>query len=146
MKSRAQENINLLKNCYKAASRGDFEPARAVLDANVEWIEPSVPGLWFSGTHRGTDAVWKEVLAPAGAKIEKFRVDAKKFYAVGDHVIAIGYFHGRSKTTGKELDAATAHVWTVRNGKVVRFEGFHDADQWLETLGLARVEQQRLAA
>ena len=146
MKDQGQENIKLLKRFYEAASRGDFGAARETLDANVEWIEPNVPGLWFSGTHRGADAVWKEVLRPTADKIEKLRVDMRKFYAVGDHVIAIGYFRGRGKITGKPLDSSTAHVCTMRNGKIVRLEGFHDSDGWLEMQGVAHVEPQRLAA
>ncbi len=112
----------------------------------MEWIEPNVPGLWFSGTHRGAETVWKEVIGPTVAKIDKFRVNMKQFFGVGDHIIAIGCFHGRGKATGKELDAATAHVCTLRNGKIVRFEAFHDLDSWLEALGLAHAEPQRLAA
>jgi uncharacterized protein len=146
MKSQGQENIKLLKRFYEAASRGESGPIRDALDANVEWLEPNVPGLWFSGTHRGADAVWKEVIGPTGDKFEKFRINMKKFHAVGDHVIAIGYFHGHATTTGKELDASTAHICTIRNGKIVRFEAFHDPANWLETLGLAQLEPQRMAA
>jgi len=146
MKRQDQENIKLIKRFYDAASRGDLGPARKALDANVEWIEPNVPGLWFSGTHRGADAVWKEVMGLTGDKFDNFRVDMKRFYAVGDNVIAIGYFHGRAKNTGKQLDAATAHICTLRDGKLVRFQTFHDVDNWLETLGLAQSEAQRIAA
>lgn len=146
MKSHGQENIKLLKSFYEAASHGDFGPARHALDPDVEWIEPDVKGLWCSGTHRGVDAVWKEVIGPTGEKFENFRVSMKKFYAIGDHVIAIGYFHGRAKTTGKRLDVPTAQVCTLRNGKIVRFEGFHDTDKFLKTLGVENPALQRMAA
>ncbi len=146
MKNHSQQNITIVKNFYEAASNGDFGPVSAALDPNVEWIEPTVPGLWFSGPHRGANAVWKEVLEPTAGKIDNFRLRMKRLYAVGDHVIAIGYFHGRVKATGKELDAATAHVCTLRNGKIVRFEAYDDSASWLEALGLVRPELQRMAA
>jgi ketosteroid isomerase-like protein len=146
MKSQIQDNLKLVKSFYDAASRGDFGPCRDALDPNVEWIEPNVPGLWFSGTHRGAEAVWSRVIGPTAEKFDKFRVNMKGFYAVGDHIVVTGYFHGRAKATGKELDAATAHVCTVRDGKIVRFEAFHDAANWLETLGLARADTERMAA
>ncbi len=146
MKSHSQENIKLLKNLYEAASNGDFGLVRAALGPNVEWIEPNMAGLWFSGMHRGADAVWNEVIKPTAENIDNFRVKMKHFHAVGDHIIAIGYFHGRGKATGKELDAATAHVCTLRNGKIVRFEAFHDSANWLAALGLVRPELQRMAA
>ncbi len=146
MKSHSQENIKLVKDFYEAASNGDFGPVRAKLDPSVEWIEPNVPGLWSSGTHRGADAVWKEVIEPTVQKIDNFRLKMKHFHAVGDHVIAIGYLNGRVKATGRELDTATAHMCTLRNGKIVRFEAFHDSASWLEALGLVRPELQRMAA
>lgn len=146
MKSNARDNIKLLEHFYDAASRGEFEAVRTALDPNVEWIEPNVPGLWFGGTHRGAEAVWKEVMAPTADKFDKFKVKMRKFHSVGDHVIAIGFFHGHCKATGKELDAATAHVCTVRDGRIVRFEAFHDSANWLETLGLMHPEPQRMAA
>ncbi len=146
MKTHAQENIRCLKAFYDAVSRGDLGLVREGLDPNVEWIEPNIPGLWFSGTHRGPDAVWKEVMAPTAEKIDGFRLKVKHFYAIGDHVLAIGYFHGRARMTGRQLDAATAHICTLRNGKIVRSEAFHDSANWLETLGLAQPEPQRMAA
>jgi hypothetical protein len=146
MKNHTYQNIKLVKNFYATAACGDTGPGRYLLDPNMEWIEPKVPGLWFSGTHRGADAVWKEVFGPAPEKVENFKVTMKKFYALGDHVIAIGYIHGRNKMTGKTLDAAAAHVWTLREGKAVRLEAFHDTASWLETMGLAQAEPQRIAA
>ena len=89
---------------------------------------------------------FKDVIGPTNEKIEKFRVKMRKFFAVGDHVVAIGSSRGRGKATGKDLDVATAHVWTLRNGKAVRFEGFHDSTEWREALGLAQPEPQRMAA
>lgn len=146
MKTNDQQNIKLLKSFYDAVSRGDFSSAREALDSNVEWIEPEMPELWFSGTHRGAEAVWKDVIAPAIEKIHRFRVDIKKFFVVGEHVIAIGYFRGRSKLTGNNLNAPTAQVWTLRNGKALRYEVIQDPASWLETLDLANPEHQRLAA
>ncbi len=146
MKDTAHENIKLVKSFYAATSRGELASARSALDPEVEWIEPGLPDLWFGGTHRGPDRVMDEVIAPASEKIEKFHVKMKKFFAVGNHVVALGRFRGYGKVTGKTLDAATAHVWTFRNGKAVRFEAFHDPVNWRDVMGLAQPEPQRMAA
>jgi ketosteroid isomerase-like protein len=44
------------------------------------------------------------------------------------------------------LDAATIHIWTLRDGKAVRFEAYHDEASWLDAMGLARSNSQRMAA
>ena len=145
MQTYTQDNLKLVKSFYDAGASGDFNKARPLLDPNVQWIEPKVSGLWFRGTHSGPEAVFKEVIEPTMSHIADFRVEISQFFPVGDHVIAIGRFTGRGKNTGKELNAATAHVWTMRNGRAVRFEAFHDEANWLQALGQQR-ETERMAA
>ena len=140
------ENVKHLKSFYDAVARGDFTAARQYLDPNLEWMGPDVPGLWFSGTHRGPDALFKEVIEPAYGKISEFRVRMKKYYEVGDHVIALGRISGRNKMTGRELDAAVADIWTLRNGKAVRCQSCHEPAKWLEALVETPPQERRLAA
>ena len=66
MKFETMENVKRIKSFYDALAHGDVASARHVLDMNIEWIEPKAPGIWFSGTHRGAEAVFEEVLQPAG--------------------------------------------------------------------------------
>jgi len=140
------ENVKHLKSFYAAVAQGDFTAARQYLDPTLEWVGPDAPGLWFSGNHRGPDAVFKEVIEPAYGKIVEFRMRMKKFHEVGEHVIAVGRVSGRAKMTGRELDAAIAHVWTLRNGKAVRCLSYHEPAKWLEALAETNLQAQRLAA
>jgi ketosteroid isomerase-like protein len=126
------ESIERVKAFYDAADRGDLSAATQVLDPDVEWREPNVPALWFRGIHYGAEAVRREVLEPVVAKLADFSMTMKKYFEVGSHVIVIGRYQGRVKTTGKKLDAPAAHIWTLWNGKVVRFEAYHDGAKWLE--------------
>ncbi len=141
----SQENINLAKKFYYAIPRQDFETVRTVFDPNIEWILPKMANL-FGGTYRGADAVFRDVIRPAFAKFDNFRAEMTHFFDVADHVIAIGTFHGRSRETGKELNAPAAAVWTFQDGKAVRYQAFHDVAKWGEALGLAKPETQRMAA
>ena len=146
MKDKGQQNIKHLKRFYAAASRGELEIVRGTLAAEVEWVEPSLPDVWFSGTHRGPEAVINEVLTPATDKLQKFRLKIKEFFAVGNHVIAIGRIHGWGVGTGRELDAAVAHLWTLQDGKAVRVQAFHDPNAWQGVVAQAQPEAQRMAA
>jgi ketosteroid isomerase-like protein len=146
MKIHDHENIKLVKRFYESIDRGDLGPARDLLDRNVEWREPDLPGVWFNGTHYGADAVWREVIEPTGARFDHFRLRMRRFYAVGDRVVALGCFQGKVRKTGKALEASTAHICTVRHGKIVKFEAFHDEARWREALALDQPELQRMAA
>jgi uncharacterized protein len=146
MQKFTQENIELIRSCYQAVDRKDFNTIRKAMDANIEWIEPEASGLWSQGAHRGPDAVFKEVIEPAFDKVADFRVEANQFLQVGEHIVVLGRFRGRGKNTGKELNANTVHIWTLRDGKIVRFQAYHDIANWLEALGTTAYEAQRLAA
>ena len=134
----AENHVNTVRNIYAAFARGGFP--KAALDPHVEWIEPDVPDLWFSGTHHGADAVIEEVMRPTAERFEDFRVQCDEFLDAGDRVVVTGRFLGRARETGIELDAAFAHIWTLRDDKVVRFQGYADTANCLYALYRIQVE------
>jgi ketosteroid isomerase-like protein len=146
MKKTERANARLVRGFYLSMSGGDWTAGRSFLDPDIQWCEPSIPGLWFSGTHFGTDAVFKKIIEVGYDKFDDFHLRIKKVFAVGDHVVALGTFHGRGKTTGLKLDARTAHVWTLREGKAIRFQAFHDALEWQVALGVTSVQSKLMAA
>ena len=94
-----------------------------------------------SGTHHGSEAVIKEIFEPTLDKFDDFRLQCDQFLDAGDQVVVTGRFLGRGKDTGSDLDATFAHVWTLRNGKVVRFQDYTDTANWLRALYHVHLEQ-----
>jgi ketosteroid isomerase-like protein len=58
-------------------------------------------------------------------------IDHKDRVVVKSRSIATG------QTTGVMIAALVAHVWTIRGGKVVRFETFGSREEALEAAGLS---------
>jgi hypothetical protein len=146
MKKQGAENIKLIKGFYKAMAQNDWAAAREVFYPDIEWTEFAAPGLWFHGKRYGTESVFKDVIDPAYGKFDRFELKMKKFFAVGDMVVALGHFAGRSKATDFKLYAPTAHIWTVAIGRAIRFQGFHDTLEWQVALGLTAIQNDCLAA
>jgi hypothetical protein len=146
MNNQGKRNVKLIKSFYKALRERRFGTARALLDPDIEWVEPISEGLWFSGRHSGVVAVFKEVIHPAREKLEKLWFKTKKFFAVGDFVVVIGTFHGRATSTGIKLNIPAAHLWRFANCKVVRFEAFDDILEWRVVMGLKATQANRIAA
>lgn len=46
--------------------------------------------------------------------------------AEGDTVVAIGTYAGRYRATGKSFEAPFVHVWTLVDGRIVRFQQHTD--------------------
>ena len=53
------------------------------------------------------------------------------------HVVAVGHTRGIVHATGREFEVPAVHVWTLREGKAVKFEAYIDAFQMRVALGLA---------
>ena len=52
----------------------------------------------------------------------------------GEHVARAGTYSGTHKATGKSFSARFAHIFEVRNGKIIRFEQFVDSAEVDEAL------------
>jgi len=146
MKARGVENVRIIKVFYKALRDGNPARALTVLAPEIEWTEPGQEILPFGGRHRGAATVTSEVIEVVHDNIIDFEMKPKKIFAVGDKVIVLGHATGRGRITDIKLDAPTAHIWTLADGKAVRFEAFHDLLEWQVVLGLTSVQSQQMAA
>jgi ketosteroid isomerase-like protein len=56
---------------------------------------------------------------------------------LGDRVLTFGHFHVRGRESGVEIDSPIGWVHTLRDGKVLKAEGFLDPAQAREAAGLS---------
>jgi ketosteroid isomerase-like protein len=111
---------------------GDIPTFLGLLDDKVEWTEAA--GFPLAGTYHGPQAVLEGVFARLGSEWDGFKVEATQLVAEGNEVVGLGAYSGTYKATGKSFSARFAHVWTVKNGKVVRFEQIVDSAKVNEAL------------
>jgi uncharacterized protein len=62
------------------------------------------------------------------------RVTIESLFAAGDHVVQTGRTRGTVKANGANFDIPEAHVWELRDGKVVRYQVHIDTPAMLEAL------------
>jgi ketosteroid isomerase-like protein len=61
----------------------------------------------------------------------------ERFIDVGDRVVVIATMRGRGAGSGVEVENRHGSMWTIRDGKAVRFEWFHEPAHALEAVGLS---------
>jgi hypothetical protein len=66
------------------------------------------------------------VFARLGSEWTDYQAVPEELVGSGEHVVAFGTYSGRFNATGKSMRARFVHHWTVRDGRVVRFEQFTD--------------------
>ena len=100
---------------------------RPLLDPQIEWTEAE--GFPLAGTYHGPDAVVRGVLMRLAAEWADFQTAADTFVDGGETIVVLGHYRGTYKATGRSVRAPFAHVWTVRDGKAVRYVQY--TDTWL---------------
>jgi ketosteroid isomerase-like protein len=121
----------LVRRAYEAYAAGDAAAVFAPLDAAVEIVQ--TPLLPWGGVHRG-HAGARTFFRILGEHTEAVPAPAQ-FIVAGDEVAVTGRLRGRARRTGAAIDVAFVHVWTVREGRVVRFAAYIDTAAMLAALG-----------
>jgi ketosteroid isomerase-like protein len=124
--------LDRIKSSYELFNRtGQFE--KEFFDADVEWHNaPEVPG---AGVHRGRDAVLAELAAQGEAWESRHAIPAEMVSA-GDKVVVVVHGLAIGRTSGAEVREDVVHVWTLKQGKVMRIEAFFDDDAARRSAGI----------
>lgn len=123
---REAANVELVQGIYDAFAEGDVPTVLAALAPEVRWTEAE--GFPYAGTYTGPETVRDRVFARLGSEWDGYRAEPSEFIADGETVVALGEYSGTYRATGKSFRAPFAHIWTVENGRVVRFRQMTDTE------------------
>jgi ketosteroid isomerase-like protein len=126
---------DVVKSIYAAFGRGDVPAVLGAFDPGIHWREAE-GFLYADGNpYAGPQAVAEGVFMRLVTDVDNFGVFPENFVDGGDTVVVEGRYRGTMKKTGTKVDAQFAHVWQVRDGKVVRFQQYTDTRQWAKAAG-----------
>ena len=129
----SEDNVRVAKQTYEAFGRGDVPAVLENFHADVEWH--AAEGLPWGGVHNGPDAVAENVFGALMAAVDGFALNIDRFIEGNDDVVLVlGRYSGTGRAGGKSLDAAFAHVWELRDGKLKRFLHYTDTAKFNEAL------------
>jgi uncharacterized protein len=135
----APGNADLIRPIYEEWGRGNWRPRFEVYHPNLEWgWSDDFPGLaGVYEDHRDPNPRLRTWLS----EWEIWRVEADEYLELGDHVVVLASYHGRGKGSGVEIEQKGAHVFELRDGKVVRLEIFANREKAIESVRSARSEE-----
>jgi hypothetical protein len=125
------ENVEFVRGVYAATEglpREDLlaalpEMIREGCDPEVEMIETPerVDARTFHG-HDGVLECWTRWLD----QWDEYSFELEHLEDHGDRVFAVAHERGSGRASGAPADALLHQVWTLRNGKLVRYQEFYD--------------------
>ena len=118
------QNTRVVQDAYAAFGRGDTQALLGTFADDIIWNPVYGAGAHVptSGERRGKPAVG-EFLKQVAANVHFSRFEPREFVATGDKVVALGHYTATTPI-GKGFDSDFAMVFTVRDGKIVRFQEF----------------------
>jgi ketosteroid isomerase-like protein len=128
----SERNVEIVREIFRAWQKGPPTDSGLISD-DIEWVndERAVE----PGTRRGS-AAFDAAAAKVTGAFAGARVELERFVDAGDRVVAIGVLRGTGRGSGLEVGRRQGYVWTIDDGKAVRFEWFNDADAALAAAGV----------
>lgn len=128
------ENEEAARRFAAAVTEGDPETAVSICHPEVEFY--SVLGI--SGrAYLGHDGI-RQYFDDVASAWKEWRVEVERVEEGPDRRVAIVMtMHARGKESGASLSERTAHIWTLRDGKLERNEPYREPEQALRDLGLS---------
>ncbi|HEY0512175.1 MAG TPA: nuclear transport factor 2 family protein [Thermoanaerobaculia bacterium] len=117
-------NLNIVQDLYEAFATRDRDRILAIFDPQIEWIQNE--GFPGGGRYVGAETVLDQVFARFAAEWESWQAEVGRWLVAGESIVALGAYRGTHRTTGKSMTAAFAHVYGLRDGRVIRFEQYAD--------------------
>ncbi|HWH44791.1 MAG TPA: nuclear transport factor 2 family protein [Thermoleophilaceae bacterium] len=131
----SQENVETVRRLYRAFNSFGLQAVVEFAHPDMEAVPP--PDWPEASTVRGVELIqamarqWVETFA-------SFEVEPERFLDAGpDRVVAYVRDRGLIKGSDAEIDTRFVHLWTLKEGKIVRWEVFADEGQALEAAGLS---------
>jgi ketosteroid isomerase-like protein len=130
----SEENVEIVRRIY-GEGLIDRDPKRFVNDfaaPDIEYVNP--PEAIDPGTRRGRAEV-NLALRRARQSSASYRHELHELFDLADTVVASVSRHAGPPSSSESQEEA--HTWTLRDGKVIRFERSLSLEAALEAAGLS---------
>jgi uncharacterized protein len=124
LRSVGTDPVDIVRSVYEAFAVADADRIADHLHADVELIDPDLPG---GGTFSGIDGVF-EFLRLWGEGFSELHIDVEELIAMDDRVVAVVHQYGVAEASGAPVEMRDAHLWTVEDGLVKRIQLFLSRD------------------
>jgi ketosteroid isomerase-like protein len=132
----SRENVELVRRAYEVFDT-DLRRLLPMLDPTIEWVSPH--DALEPGPRHGHQGV-EDAFAATAMAWDRPTHTLEGLVEANERVLATVRFRGHGHGSGMDADRPEFHVWTIRDGVVVRFEWFY---QLAEALGVAGLSASR---
>ncbi len=123
-----QQNTKLVQDAFAAFGRGDIAALLEIMDDSVVWtpiagVAPEIPTAKEWRGKAGVAEFFQKLAAQ-----QTFQVfEPREFIAQGNSVVVLGHYECTATGSGKKFASDWVMIFTLRDGKLIRFREFADS-------------------
>jgi uncharacterized protein len=118
------DSLEIVKQAYIYLNAKDIPNYFSLMSPNIEFYQTEE--LPWGGHYRGFDE--SKVFFSKYSPLIDSSAEISHYIQAGDRTVAIGKTSGIAKQTGKKFSCNLAHIWIVKEKKIVRLEVYIDTD------------------
>jgi ketosteroid isomerase-like protein len=119
-----EQKIQAVYALYERWNKGELEGIIEAMDPDVEYVNPEY--AVEPGTRRGHGGIHAAMLDNLNAAFASYEHEPHEVIPDGDDRILVLLTFRACGHSGAAIEVAEQHLWTLRDGKIVRIEWFHD--------------------
>ena len=128
----SQANVEIVRALYSAMEARDVRRVGELARSDIEWIPDRRVG---AGPIRGRDKVI-EFFTDRASMFSEIHPEVEQVRERNDQVLVFLRVAGSGSASGAGFEIRIAHLWTLRDRKLVRGRGFGNRNEALEAAGL----------
>src|SRR6516165_10327432 len=129
------EDVDLIGRMYRAWNSGDMAMLTDAFDADVE-VRPALSAFLASPVYRGHDGVAAWYQEPYEPWVE-LHAEPQRFIDAGERTVVVVALHARVPGGHVDVEGEIAQVVTVRDGRIVRLDGYEEPDAAFAAVGVS---------
>jgi uncharacterized protein len=122
-------NVDLVRRIYDALLRDDLDAALEFMDERIEYVNPDY--AVEAGRRYGHAGIRANV-ENMRISFDYWRFEPEEFLDAGEQVAVLGTFRARGRDSGIEIERRQSRLWTIRDGKVIRYQWFDGPDEAMD--------------
>ncbi len=120
-------NVMIVQKLYNDFAKGDIPSVQAAMDEKVVWNESENFPFADGNPYIGFDAIAKGVFGRIQSDWEYWNLtDLNLQEMTNNKVLTTGRYQAKYKKNGAVINLQMAHLWTLKDGKIISFQQFAD--------------------
>jgi uncharacterized protein len=128
-----QADIEMLRAGYEAFNRGDWDAI--FREAPPDFELRTADRVISPGTYRGPEEA-RRFFEDLFEAFEEVVTEPEEFLERGDRIVVLLLVRSRPRGSSAVVENRIAHLWTMRDGKAVRFQIFPERQEALAAVDL----------